>query len=387
MSSANAYKVLEKLIGFPTISSACNLDLIAFVEQYLNDYGVTSTILHSACGKKAGLIATVGPMVPGGVILSGHTDVVPVDGQAWTSDPWTMRSEGGRLYGRGACDMKGFCAAALAMVPAFQAAGLKRPIHLAFSYDEEIGCFGVQPMISHMRDALPPVEAVIVGEPTELDVVNAHKGTWALMTRVTGHEVHSSICHQGVSAVMVAARLVTWLEDRMAENAALAPSARQGSPFDPPYTTLHVGRIKGGTSGNVTAGYCSFPTDIRVLPEEDMDYWLQRYTDHTQAVQEKMRGIHPDVGIAVEVKARVAGLSPEVQGTAEALVRQLMSVGPSQSGGFGSEAGLFQEAGYSTVVCGPGSMMQAHQPDEYICEDQMEACTTFFQRLADKLAV
>ncbi|MFW8595526.1 acetylornithine deacetylase [Cribrihabitans neustonicus] len=381
-----ATALLARLVSFPTVSMSSNLELIGFVQSYLSDHGVTCTLLPNADGSKAGLIATIGPSVPGGVVLSGHTDVVPAEGQDWSADPWTLRSEGGRLLGRGACDMKGFCAAVLAMVPQFQAADLKRPVHIVFSYDEEIGCFGVQPLIAHMAGNLPPPEAVIVGEPTGMSIVNGHKGTWSLMTRVTGYEVHSSICHTGVSAVMAAARLVCWLEDRMLENAQRAKTAGQGSGFSPPYTTLHAGRIKGGTSGNTTAGYCSFPADIRVMPEEDMDRWLSRYLDRTNSLQAELQKIRSEAGITVEVKARVAGLAPEKDGAAEALVQELAGGCAVSQAGFGSEAGLFQEAGYSTVICGPGAMAQAHQPGEYLEAAQLQACLSFLGALPRRLA-
>lgn len=378
--------MLERLVAFPTVSKSSNRDLIDFVQDYLQSHGVPVTVLPNGKGDKAALLATLGPVGPGGVVLSGHSDVVPVEGQDWSSDPWRLRARDGRLFGRGACDMKGFCAAALAMVPQFQAAGLKRPIHIAISYDEEIGCFGVQPLIDYLTKTLPRPEAVIVGEPSEMTVLNAHKGTWSLVTRVTGYEVHSSICHTGVSAVMAAARLVTWLEDRMLENAKNASAVGPASGFAPPYTTLHVGRIKGGSSGNITAGYCSFPVDIRVMPGEDMDQWLQLYLDHVSQMQAKLRKVRPEASISVAVNARVAGLTAEVDGPAEALVKQLTGDHISRQAGFGSEAGLFQEAGFSTTICGPGSMEQAHQPDEFISLDQLDHCTAFMRSLSERLS-
>ncbi|PCJ07716.1 MAG: acetylornithine deacetylase [Rhodobacteraceae bacterium] len=382
----SATEMLERLVAFPTVSNSSNLEFVAFVKHYLESHGVAVTVLPNLAGDKAALLATIGPKKPGGVVLSGHSDVVPVEGQTWSADPWTLSARDGRLYGRGTCDMKGFCAAALAMVPQFQAAGLTRPIHIAISYDEEIGCFGVQPLIEHLVNKVPLPKAVIVGEPSDMNVVNAHKGTWALMTRVTGYEVHSSICHTGVSAVMSAARLVTWLEDQMMQNAAKAQMSPAPGAFTPPYTTLHVGRIKGGTSGNITAGYCSFPVDIRVMPNEDMDHWMALYLDRTASLQAELRQIRPEATISVEVKARVAGLAAEDGGGAETLAHDLSGNGTSRQAGFGSEAGLFQEAGYSAAICGPGSMDQAHQPDEFISLGQLQACTSFMQRLSQHLS-
>ena len=374
--------LLERLISFPTLSKSSNLELIHFIQDYLNQYAVPSTLLPSDCGTKAALIASIDPLVPGGVVLSGHSDVVPVEGQNWTSDPWTLREQDGHYFGRGACDMKGFLATCLAMVPHFQAMPLKRPIHIVISFDEEIGCFGVPLLIDHLISEQPPVSAVLVGEPTLMQIVNAHKGTWSLMTRVTGYEVHSSLMHEGVSAVMAAARLVTWHDDRTQDNAANA----KPSPFNPPYTTLHVGRIKGGTSGNITAGYCSFPTDIRVLPEERMDDWYEAYVAYADTLEEKLQAVRPEARIAISVNARVPGLAVEQDGVAEALVRSLLAPVTSEVGGFGSEAGLFQEAGLSTVVVGPGSIAQAHQPDEFISLGQLAECVALFEGLAAHLS-
>ncbi|MEL6960664.1 MAG: acetylornithine deacetylase [Pseudomonadota bacterium] len=379
-------ELLDRLIAFPTVSKSSNLEMIHCIKDYLTNSDVRVTVLPNAAGDKAALFASVGPDVPGGVVLSGHSDVVPTDGQDWSSDPWHLRADNDRLYGRGTCDMKGFCASVLARMVTLNSDDLQRPIHMALSYDEEIGCLGVAPLIDHMRKTNIRPEAVIVGEPSSMEVVHAHKGTWSLLTRVKGHEVHSSICHKGVSAVMVAARLVTWLEDQMIANAEQAASMSAEPDFDPPYTTLHVGRIKGGTSGNITAGYCSFPTDIRVLPNEDMAQWYDRYITFVQETEAKMREIHSDTSISVQVMARVAGLAVEDPGAAEALVQDLTGGCRSHMAGIGSEAGLFQEAGFSTVICGPGSIGQAHQPDEYVSKVQLGQCDRFMQDLGLKLS-
>mmetsp|Transcript_158 Transcript_158/g.510 ORF Transcript_158/g.510 Transcript_158/m.510 type:complete len:362 (+) Transcript_158:452-1537(+) len=360
--------------------------MIGFIKDYLQSQGVRVTILPNETGDKAALFASVGPDVPGGVVLSGHSDVVPVDGQDWSGDPWKMRSRDGLLLGRGTCDMKGFCAAALARIASLRDADLQRPMHVAISYDEEIGCLGVAPLIDHMTATGIKPEAVIVGEPSDMEVVNAHKGTWSLMTRVTGYEVHSSLCHTGVSAVMAAARLVTWFEDQMMENASNVELNDANRGFEPPYTTLHVGRIKGGTSGNITAGYCSFPADIRVMPNEDMDQWFERYISHTRKAEAELKNIRPEASISVQVMAQVAGLAVEESGSAEKLVKELVGPHQSQQAGIGSEAGIFQEAGFSTTICGPGSISQAHQPDEYVSHDQIEKCDKFMRDLSDRLS-
>jgi acetylornithine deacetylase len=376
-------EMLAKLVAFPTVSRDSNLDLIAFVEAYLAGHGIASVRVPSPCGRKANLYAQVGPAEPGGVILSGHTDVVPVDGQAWTTDPFTLSERDGRLYGRGTCDMKGFDALVLSLVPAMLTAGLKRPVQIALSYDEEVGCLGAPLMIAEMRRRLPPAAAVLVGEPTEMGVVTQHKGSVGIDTTVTGYTVHSSIVHTGVSAVMVAAELVQWHSDRMAENAATADPA---CPFDPPWTTLHVGRIQGGTARNLTAGECRFLTDIRCLPGDDPMAWFRRYEAFTKEVEARMKAVHPGAGIALSINSTLPGCAPERDGAAEGLARALTGDNAQRVVSYGTEAGQFQAEGYSACIVGPGNIAQAHQPDEYITLGQFAAGEAFLRRVIDRLA-
>lgn len=375
--------MLEKLVAFPTVSRDSNLALIGFVEDYLAGHGIESVRVPSPCGQKANLYAQVGPAAPGGVILSGHTDVVPVDGQAWTSDPFTVTERDGRLYGRGTCDMKGFDALVLALVPDMLKAGLKRPVQIALSYDEEVGCLGAPSMIAAMRRTLPPAAAVIVGEPTEMGVVTAHKGSVGVDTTVIGHTVHSSIVHRGVSAVMVAAELIQWHSARMAENAA---AAEADSPFDPPYTTLHVGKIEGGTARNLTAAECRFVTDVRVLPGDDPATWVARYRAFCETVQARMQAIHSGARIDVLAKHEIPGCRPEPEGVAEGMARQLTGDNAQRVVSYGTEAGQFQAEGYSACIVGPGNIAQAHQPDEYITLEQFAAGEAFLRRIIDRLA-
>jgi acetylornithine deacetylase len=384
MTVLSPVEMLDRLIAFPTVSHVSNLDLIAFVREYLAGLGVGSRIVPSADGTKANLWATIGPHAPGGVVLSGHTDVVPVEGQAWTSDPWTLTRRGDRLFGRGTCDMKGFDALALALVPAMQAARLKRPIHIALSYDEEISCIGVPDMIADMaaRGAAP--SAVIVGEPSRLQVVTGHKGGVRLDTRITGHSVHSSQMHRGVSAVMTAARLISWLADRGEENQRRADPA---SIFDPPWTTVHCGMISGGTAFNIVAKACSFSTDIRAIPGEDPRAFEDVYRAHVAThVVPAMRAIQPATGIEIERIFFNPALAPENDGAAEALCRRLTGDNGTHTVPFGSEAGFFQGADWSTVICGPGDIAQAHQPDEYIEITEMERGEAFIRRLIEHLS-
>jgi acetylornithine deacetylase len=385
----NAREMLERLVAFPTVSRDSNLDLIGFVQDYLAGHGVESRLVHDADGAKANLYALIGPSVPGGVVLSGHTDVVPVDGQNWTSDPFRVVERDGRLHGRGTCDMKGFDALGLALVPEMLKAGLKRPVQIALSYDEEVGHRGVPSLIAAMRETLPPAAAVFVGEPTSMQVVSQHKGGCSLHTRVRGFEVHSSLVHIGVSAVMNAARLINWHAERMAENRAAAEALGGDAPgalFTPPYTTLHNGMIEGGTAGNITAKDCWFTSDIRCLPNESGDDWLALYRAECARVETDMQAIHPDTGISIEVRLCAPGCHKETDGEAERLARLLTGDNGEHAVSYGTEAGHFQnQGGYSVCVCGPGSIDQAHQADEYISVAQLAAGEAFMRRLIDHL--
>lgn len=384
MNSVSACAILERLVSFRTVSSESNLDLIEWVGRYLAGNGIDSARVFNSDGSKANLFAMIGPSVSGGVILSGHTDVVPVDGQKWRSCPWTLAERNGRLYGRGTCDMKGFLASVLAAAPAMRSAPLRRPVQIALSYDEEIGCVGAPGMIEEMRKCLPPASAAIIGEPTSMKVATAHKGTMALEVRVRGHDVHSSLMHKGVSAVMAAARLIEWANQRNAEirrKEAESESAR----FDPPYTTLHIGRISGGTAQNITAKDCRFELEIRCVPNEDTRRWAGRFKRYAKAVESRMRRIHPEAAIEIRDWFDVPQLRPESSGCAETLARRLTGDNGTHVMSCGTEAGQFQERGYSAVVCGPGDIEAAHKPDEHISVSQLKAANGFMQRLTKEL--
>lgn len=383
--------MLDKLVSFPTVSSVSNLDLVAFVQDYLAGHGIESFLTPNDAGNKANLHALIGPAVPGGVVLSGHTDVVPVEGQSWSTDPWTVTERDGRLYGRGTCDMKGFCALALAAVPRMLEAGLKRPIHLALSYDEEVGCLGAPPMIRRIAGEMPPASAVIVGEPSMMEVVTAHKGSVGFFTEVHGYEVHSSLNHRGVSAVMVAARLVEWHRQRQEENRIAAqglPADHPAMAFEPPYTTLHVGTISGGTASNITAKHCRFSTDFRIVPGESVTEWNERYRAFAAELEAEMQAIHPDTRIEIAERLMNPGCRQEPAETAfaEQLARSLTGDNGVHAVSYQTEAGQFQDEGFSTVICGPGNIDQAHQPDEYLSVAQFEAGEAFVRKLIDRLA-
>ena len=376
--------IMDRLVGFPTVSRDSNLDLVDWVDDYLTGQGITCFRHVNEDGTKAALFAHVGPEVEGGVVLSGHTDVVPVDGQPWTSDPWVVTERDGRLYGRGCTDMKGFDALAIwALVEACHA-GVARPLQIALSYDEEIGCAGAPPLIEAMAAKLPKASAAIIGEPSTMQAVTGHKGGQGFHTHVIGFEVHSSLMHTGVNAIMEAAKLITWANDRNAENRARTPSTI-GGLFDPPWTTCHVGQITGGTAHNITAKDCWLGMDFRVVPGETLSDWKAAYLGRVAEVEAEMQAVHSDTRIEVEERFEVPGLQPEENGEAEALVRMLTGDNGTHVVSYGTEAGHFQNAGYSAVICGPGNIAQAHQPDEYITVDQFEAGHDFMRRLLTRL--
>ena len=370
-------EMLERLVAFPTVSSRSNLDLIHFVEDYLHAHGIISTKVMSDCGEKANLYATIGPNTEGGVILSGHTDVVPIDDQDWQTDPFTLTEKEGLLFGRGTCDMKAFSAIALALVPDMSA--LKRPIHLALSYDEEVGCLGAPRLIDTLRATLPPVHAVIVGEPTSMRVVTGHKSIMHFDTRITGLEAHSSQQHRGVPAVMIAGRLIHWLGEKQRENAERADPS---SEFEPPYSTLHCGMIKGGTALNITAKHCDFVTDIRTLPHEDPYTYFNDYVVFVRDIVEpSMQAISPEAHIDIEVHASVPGFESPADSDAVQLAKLLSGQNGTEVAPYAAESGQFQQAGFSVAMCGPGSIDQAHQPNEYISIEQLDQGTEFIRRL------
>lgn len=375
-------EMLARLIAFPTVSRDSNLELIDFVVDYLEDHGVRTCLVASDDGRKANLYATVGPEIEGGVVLSGHTDVVPVDGQSWDSDPFSLRETDGRLVGRGSCDMKGFLAIALALVPEMSA--LRRPIHLAFSYDEEVGCLGAPDLIRELTANVPRPQAVIVGEPTSMQVVGAHKSMFIFDTIVRGHEAHSSQQHRGVPAVMVAGRLIGWLAERQRRNAV---EAQPDCSFVPGYTTLHCGTVRGGTAHNITAAECRFATDIRSLPGDPAEAYFREFEQFArQELEPEMRAVHPDAGIDFEIRAEVPAFQAPGDDEAVALASLLTGQNVLESVPYGAEAGQFQEAGHSVVMCGPGSIDQAHQPNEFITVEQLEAGTAFTRRLIEQLS-
>jgi acetylornithine deacetylase len=375
----SAKELLARLVAFDTTSHKSNLGIVAFIEDYLAQHGIRSELVPSEDGQKASLYATVGPAGVAGIGLSGHTDVVPVDGQAWDTDPFTLTERDGKLFGRGTCDMKGFLACVLASVPVFKAASLKVPIHILFSYDEEIGCIGVRPMIGELGRRLQRPRAVIVGEPTGMGVVDAHKGPVRWKVTVRGRAAHSSMAPLGVNAVTYAARVIAELE-RIETRLKAAP---RDTRFDPPYATLQVTGIAGGTASNIVPVSCQFGFEVRALPGLDIaaiEESVRRFA-RERCVPE-MRKIAPEAGIDIELANMVPPFGADKNSEVVALALGLAQANETFAVSYATEAGLFQDGGAPAVVCGPGSIAQAHTANEWLAIEQLDACMAFMQRVA-----
>jgi acetylornithine deacetylase len=384
MGAAGTRALLERLIAFDTTSRLSNRALIDFVAAYLGQHGVTARVLPSPDGAKANLFATIGAGESGGVMLSGHTDVVPVDGQEWATDPFALTERQGRLYGRGAADMKSFIAVVLALVPDMARRRLSTPIHIALSYDEEVGCKGVGGLIEQFGAGAPRPRLAIVGEPTEMQVVDAHKSQRGFRTDVTGLEAHSSATHVGVNAVAAAANLIVRLGN-MGED--LQAEAMRDPRFDPPYSTVHVGVIHGGTARNIIPRQCHFEWECRGLPGFDSETVLHRFTDEAEReVLAPMRDRHAGAAIATQVVSWVPALAADGDNPAQHLALKLAGSNRTFAVSYTTEAGLFQAAGVPTVICGPGNIREAHRPNEFIELSQIAACEAFLGRMLDHLA-
>ncbi len=374
---------IDRLVAFDTTSSKSNLALIEDVEAYLHGFGVETFRVYDDEGTKANLYALVGPKVEGGVVLSGHTDVVPVEGQDWSTDPFAVTEKGGKLYGRGVADMKSFSAIALSLVPDMLAAGMKRPVIFALSYDEEIGLLGAPRMIAEIAERMPKPSSVIVGEPTNMKVIDGHKGIASFTVRVTGYTTHSSQTDRGVSAVEAAAKLITKISGmRERREAAADPS----SPFDPPYSTMTVNVVRGGTQLNIMAGEAMFQWDMRVVPGDSREDIIAEFTDFARGVEAEMRAKAPGCRIEIEQISNAPSLAPHADNPAADLAKAITGLNSTDVVSYAAEAGQFQEAGFSVVICGPGSIDQAHQPDEFITLEQVKEGTMFIRRLIERLS-
>jgi len=372
--------ILEKLVAFDTTSAKSNLALIGFVKDYLAGFGIPSRIIPYQDGAKANLLATIGDAANPGIIFSGHTDVVPAKSEEWQSDPFTLTRRDDRLFGRGTADMKGFVAVVLAAVPALVKKANGRPIHIALSCDEEVGCGGVKPMIRHITETLPLPLAVVVGEPTLMQVVNATKGVATYVTELTGQEAHSSDPRRGVNAIAFAGHALLELE-RLAGR--LKAKGDPTKCFDPPYATLNVGVIGGGTVKNVVPSHCTITWEVRFPAGIDPGETLRQMQLFDRKLSEKMQGLSPDCRAETREIRVLTALAPDNGSFAESLVQRALKGNRAIAASYATEAGLFQEAGMPTVICGPGSIDQAHKPDEFVALSELAACEGFIARLVD----
>jgi acetylornithine deacetylase len=377
-------QMTKRLVAFDTTSRNSNLALIEFVRDYLDGYGLKSELVYDAGGQKANLYATIGRDDQRGILLSGHTDVVPVDDQDWHTDPFKIVTRDDRLYGRGSADMKGFIATVLSLVPELTKRRLREPLHLCFSYDEEVGCIGVRTLIDVLKDRPNKPRLAIIGEPTVMQVGIGHKGKHSFRCTVHGHEAHSSLTHQGVNAVEAAAELVAKLKE-------IARRKRDHGPFDPdfqpPYSSVHTGVIHGGTALNIVPRECSFDFEMRQLPGDDVGAVVAELKEFAaQHVLPEMHAVRPETRILIEELTAAPGLSTPIDHEATQLAAALSGGNGTTKVSFATEGGLFAEAGIPTVICGPGSIDQAHKPDEFVALDQIARCEAFLQRLIDRVS-
>ncbi|EFK88473.1 acetylornithine deacetylase ArgE [Escherichia coli MS 146-1] len=372
--------LLERLVAFDTTSRESNLALIDFVWHYLTDLGVNCELIHNAGCSKANLYARLGPAGSGGILLSGHSDVVPVDGQNWSVPPFALSERDGKLYGRGTADMKGFIACMLAAVPHFLAQPLAQPLHLAISYDEEVGCLGVRTLLDVLASRPEKPDLCLIGEPTELQPVLGHKGKLAVRCEVQGAACHSAYAPQGVNAIQYAAKLIHRLT---AIGEVFAAPERQDTRFDPPFTTVQTGLIQGGRALNIVPAECTFDFEVRTLPQDDAQQVaeeLERYAQRELLPQ--MRAVNSDTEIRFYPLSSYPGLYTAAQSAAAQLLAHLTGSEAFSTVAFGTEGGLFHQAGIPSVICGPGSMAQGHKPDEFITIEQLDACDAMLRRLA-----
>ena len=373
--------ILARLIAFDTVSRNSNLALIKYIQDYLAGLGVDSELFFDEAGGKANLFATLGPRDRGGVCLSGHTDVVPVDGQNWSVPPFELSENDGRLYGRGTADMKGYIACVLAAVPAFLAQPLRVPLHLAFSYDEEVGCLGMRSLLADLERREHKPIACIIGEPTELKPVLGHKGKLAMRCQVHGAACHSAYAPQGVNAIEYAAKLI----NRLGEiGTRLAAPERHDPRFDPPYSTVQTGVIGGGRALNIVPAECQFDFEVRALPSDDPQQVAEQLRDYAETeLLPKMRSVKAEADIRFSELSAYPALATDPQSEVAQLLARLSGSDEFSTVAFGTEGGLFDQAGIPTVVCGPGSMDQGHKPDEFVSEEQLAACDGMLGRLVE----
>jgi acetylornithine deacetylase len=377
------WELIQRLIAFDTTSRESNLGLIEWVRDYFKGFGIDSRLTYDAEGRKANLFATIQKGSRAGIVLSGHTDVVPVDGQAWDTDPFTAVIRNERIYGRGSADMKSYIAAALGMTPRFLAAPLQAPVHFALSYDEEVGCLGVRGLIDDLAVHGIQPAGCIVGEPTSMTPVIAHKGKRSYRCAVRGREAHSALTPQGVNAIEYAAKLIVYVR-QMADR--MRDLETRDNLFDVPFTTLQTGVIKGGTAANIVPRDCELQFEFRYLPGTDPDRLEREIREYAaQVLEPEMRRVAPDTGIEIETKSEIPGLDSQPDEAMTTLAKSLARKNTIGKVAYATEGGLFQRAGIPSIICGPGSIEQAHKPNEYIALEQVALCESFMERLLEEL--
>ena len=377
--------ILAKLVSFPVLGGDHNLEIIHWIQNYIEPFGIATTLVPNEEKTKASLHCRIGPSVDGGVILSGHTDVVPVKGQAWDSDPFILTKKDGKLFGRGSADMKGFIASCLASLPTLVKADLKKPIYFAFSYDEEIGCLAAPELIEHIKKTYSEnAKYAIIGEPSSLEPVIGKKGVCYVLTEVNGSAGHSSGIHKEISAIHESTRLIIWLENKMKE----LSQATQDHRFKPPHSTLHVGQISGGVATNIVADYTRFEWDVRVIPKDDIEAIFNDYFLFCKERELEVRKLFPDFSITnTFVHPPVPALDTKLTDDIVALTQKISGQNSWKTVSYAAEAGQFHEAGYQSIICGPGSIEQAHRANEYTTQEQLNEGVKMLQKLVVEFSI
>ena len=379
----NTISILEDLVSFESISGQPTHEIVSYIQDYLSDYDITASLSIDKDGQRANVFATIGPEIDGGVLLNAHTDVVPVTGQNWNTDPFTLTHKENRLYGRGSVDMKGFLACVLASVPYFKTVKMKEPIHIAFSYDEETGGFGMPVLLESIARMPFKPHIVIIGEPTEMQIITGHKGSYEMRTEIVGHETHSSDPTKGVSAISIASKLIAKIDEIGLEK---ANNPIPNSPFDLPYATFNVGIIEGGTARNATAGWCNFDWQYRQMPNEDGAETIAEIEAYAAELVPAMKAVSPNCDIRIITEVSAPGMDDQNANAAAAFVSEITGINSQGVVSFGTDGGYFSANGFSTVVFGPGSITRAHKPDEYITVQELAQGLAFLEKIANRLA-
>ncbi|MDB2658330.1 acetylornithine deacetylase [Flavobacteriaceae bacterium] len=381
----NVEDILAKLVSFPVLGGDSNLSIIHWIKEYIETFGIATTLVPNKEETKASLHCRIGPALDGGVILSGHTDVVPVEGQAWDTDPFTLVKKDGKLFARGSADMKGYIACCLASLPTLIKADLKKPIYFAFSYDEEIGCLAAPELIEHIKKTYPEnATYAIIGEPSSLEPVIGKKGVCYVQTEVNGSAGHSSGIHKEISAIHESTRLIMWLENKM----NLLALEKQDHRFEPPHSTLHVGQISGGVATNIVADYTRFEWDVRVIPKDAIQTIFDDFFTFCKEREEEVRKLFPGFKITnTLLHPPVPALDTKETDPIVALTKKISGNNTWRTVAYAAEAGQFHEAGYQSIICGPGSIKQAHRANEYTTQEQLNECVKMLQKLVVEFSI